>query len=89
MVIHCNEAWSFNAIVSFDGTVNGKSGTLKMSVVGKRPDAFADWEGKSVILSGTGELANLRGRGTWWGPGAAEEGKWGDIYYDGNYHFEP
>lgn len=89
VVIHCNGAWSFNAIVSFEGSVAGKSGTLKMSVVGKRPNAFSDWEGKSVILSGTGELAQLRGQGIWWGPGAAAEGEWGDIYYEGNYHFEP
>lgn len=89
VVIHCTGAWSFNAIVSFQGEVAGKSGTLKMSVVGSRPDAFADWEGKSVILSGTGELASLRGQGTWWGPGAPAPGVWGDIYYEGNYHFEP
>ena len=90
VVIHCNGAWSFNAIVTFSELkVDGKSGTLKMSVFGSRPDAFSDWQGKSVILSGTGDLANLRGQGTWWGPGAAAEGEWGDIYYEGNYHFEP
>ena len=89
VVIHCNGAWSFNAIVSFEGSVAGKSGTLKMSVVGKRPDAFSEWEGKSVILSGTGELAQLRGQGTWWGPGAPAPEEWGDIYYEGKYHFEP
>ena len=89
VVIHCNGAWSFNAIVSFEGSVAGKSGTLKMSVVGTRPDGLADWQGKSVIISGTGELANLRGQGTWWGPGAPAPGVWGNINYDGNYHFEP
>ena len=89
VVIHCNGAWSFNAIVSFEGTVEGRYGTIEMSVVGTRPDAFSDWEGKFVILSGTGELANLRGQGVWYGPGAAGPGVWGDIYYDGNYHFEP
>jgi hypothetical protein len=90
VVIHCNGAWSFNAIVTFSElTVDGKSGTLKMSVVGTRPDGLADWQGKSVILSGTGELANLRGQGTWWGPGAPAPEVWGDIYYEGNYHFEP
>ena len=89
VVIHCNGAWSFNAIVSFEGSVDDKYGTLKMSVVGKRPDGLADWQGKSVILGGTGELANLRGQGTWWGPGAPAPEVWGDIYYEGNYHFEP
>ncbi len=89
VVIHCNGAWSYKAIVSFEGYVDDKYGTLKMSVVGKRPDGLADWQGKSVILGGTGELANLRGQGTWWGPGAPAPEVWGDIYYEGNYHFEP
>ncbi len=90
VVIHCNGKWYFNAIVTFSElTVDGKSGTLKMSVEGTRPAADTDWVGKSVILSGTDELANLRGQGTWWGPGASGPGTWGDIYYEGNYHFEP
>ena len=89
VVIHCSGAWSFNAIVSFEGSVAGRTGTLTMSVVGSRPDGLSDWEGKYVILSGTGELASLRGQGIWWGPGASAPGTWGDIYYEGNYHFEP
>ena len=60
--------------------MEGKSGTLEMSVVGKRPEGATEWEGKWVILSGTEELATLRGQGTWWGPGASEFGVWGDIY---------
>jgi len=90
VVIYCSGAWSFNAIVSFNEvSVNGKEGTLKMSVVGSTPDEFTDWEGEWVILSGTGELANLRGQGIWWGPGAPDVGLWGDIYYSGDVHFEP
>lgn len=90
VVIHCNGRWSFNAIVTFSElTVDGKSGTAEMSVVGSRPDAFTDWAGMFVIQNGTGELANLRGQGKWWGPGAPEVGVWGDIEYSGNYHFEP
>ena len=90
VVIHCSGAWSFNAIVSFsEVAVGGNEGTLEMSVVGRRPDGSSDWEGKWVILSGTGELANLRGQGPWWGPGAPGPGQLGDIYYDGNIHFEP
>ncbi len=90
VVIHCSGAWSFKAIVTFhEVTVDGKSGTLEMSVVGGRPDATSDWEGKWVILGGTGEVSSLRGQGTWWGPGAQGVGTWGDIYYAGNVHFEP
>lgn len=89
VVIHCSGSWSFKASVSFEGTVEGKSGTLEMSVVGKKPDALADWEGKWVILSGTDKLESLRGQGTWWGPGAPAPEVWGDIYYLGSVHFEP
>ena len=89
VVVHCSGAWSFNAIVSFEGEVDGKVGTLTMSVGGSAPDEFTDWQGRWVILSGTGELANLRGQGTWWGPGAPDVGLWGDIYYGGKVHFEP
>jgi hypothetical protein len=89
-VIHCNDKWSFNAIVTFDQvTVDGRTGTLEMSVVGWAPDSFSDWYGKWVITDGTDALANLRGQGTWWGPGAPDVGIQGDIYYEGNYHFEP
>ena len=89
VVIHCSGSWSFNAIVSYVGSVNGQSGTLVMSVQGSRPDAFSDWHGGWVILRGTEELATLRGQGTWSGPGSPGEGIWGDIYYEGSVHFEP
>jgi hypothetical protein len=89
VVIHCSGAWSFKGIVSFEGKVNGKIGTLTMRAVGTRPDSLTDWTGKWVIISGTGDLANLRGQGTWWGPGAPAPEVWGDIYYSGEIHFEP
>jgi hypothetical protein len=90
VVIHSSGFWSFRAIVSFsEVTVDDKTGTLEMSVVGKRPDAGSDWQGRWVILGGTGELATLRGQGTWWGPGAPGPGEWGDIPYAGQIHFEP
>lgn len=89
VVIHSSGTWSFKGIVSFEGEVNGKSGKLTMRAVGSRPDAFTDWTGKWVILSGTDDLITLRGQGTWWGPGAPAPGEWGDIYYSGNVHFDP
>ena len=82
-------AWSYKALIKFDGTVDGKSGTLNISVNGRIESGAIEWFGYWVILNGTGDLANLHGQGTWWGPGAAEWEKPGDIYYDGNYHFEP
>lgn len=88
VVIYSSGAWSFKGTVSFEGQVNGKAGNLTMRVVGSRPDESTDWTGKWVILSGTDDLASLRGQGTWWGPGASGPGSWGDIYYSGNIHFE-
>jgi len=89
VVLHSSGAWSFRGIISFVGEVEGRSGTLTMIAIGTTPDDFTDWTGTWVILSGTGELANLHGQGTWWGPGAADFGVWGDIYYSGEIHFEP
>lgn len=89
VVIYSSGAWSFRGIVSFRGAVDNRSGELTMLAVGSRPDAFTDWEGTWVIKSGTGELATLKGRGTWWGPGSPGVGQWGDIYYSGSVHFEP
>jgi hypothetical protein len=89
VVIHSSGAWAFRGTVSFEGEVNGRWGKLTMHVVGKRPDVFTDWTGEWVILSGTDDLITLRGKGTWWGPGAPEVGQWGDIYYSGKVHFDP
>jgi len=90
VVIHCKGSWSFNAIVTFDQvTVDGITGTLVMAVNGTRPTDTADWFGYWVITDGADGLENLRGHGTWWGPGAPEPGKQGDIYYDGKVHTEP
>jgi hypothetical protein len=89
VVIHSSGFWSYKAISSFEGTVDGQSGTLEILMAGKRPDALSDWQGRWVILSGTDELANLRGRGTWWGPGAPDVGEWGEVDYSGKIHFEP
>jgi len=90
VVIHRSGAWSFKATVTFESvTVEGKTGSLVMSVVGKRPDGTSDWAGKWTISCGTGDLAALRGHGTWWGPGAPAPEQWGDIWYEmGNLHFD-
>jgi hypothetical protein len=90
VVIHSTGAWSFRGTVTFSQvTVDGRSGTLEMRVAGERPDVFTDWEGRWVITGGTGDLVNLRGQGTWWGPGAPDLGLQGDIWYAGQIHFEP
>jgi hypothetical protein len=77
---HCNGRWSYKGNLTFTGTVNGQSGTLEMRIVG-RADDFSDWLGTWVILSGTNELENLHGQGTWYGAP-------GNLEYEGNIHFE-
>lgn len=82
LVFYCNGAGSFKGFLTFTGTVDGnRSGTLEMRIVGTSSD-LSWWEGTWVILGGTGDLATLRGQGTWEGPP-------GNLTYDGNYHFEP
>lgn len=75
---------SYKGTVSFVGSVDGKSGTLTMLAVGKKPDRQpgTEWEGTWVILGGTGDLANLHGQGVWWGASR-------NINYTGNVHFDP
>jgi hypothetical protein len=89
VVAHCSGKTSFNGSLSFVGDVNGQSGSLEMSVVGQCCDEQGHWKGQWVILSGTEGLANLRGQGTWFGPGAGGPFVWGTVDYAGNYHFEP
>lgn len=56
--------------ISFEGTVDGKTGTLQIltTAVQRKPDQTMT--GKWTITSGTEELANLRGQGTWTYEGA-------------------
>jgi hypothetical protein len=69
-------------VINFEGSVEGKEGTLVIKFVGKKTGEPLMWYGTWVILSGTGELENLRGRGTWFGPSM-------DLDYAGKIHFDP
>ena len=82
-MIYASGAWSVVGLIFYEGEVNEKSGTLLMYFWGWRPDGFSEWNGRWVIHSGTGELASLRGRGVFWGPGAPDVGVQGDIYIKG------
>jgi hypothetical protein len=61
--------------VSFTGYACGVWGTLEILLVGKGTivDNVPHWTGHWVILSGTGDLANLEGSGDWWGVGTSLE----------------
>lgn len=54
-------------VIFFEGEVDGKYGTLRINFgpAVKTGDPML-WSGPWEILSGTGELENLRGQGTWW-----------------------
>lgn len=87
-------AWESGArevwlLTEFEGTVLGEyEGTMVMVAVYTKPDVPTDWHGKWMIISGTGDLENLRGFGVAWGPGAvnAEEGM-PHIFYTGTVMF--
>jgi hypothetical protein len=69
-------------VINFEGKVGDNEGTLVIKFVGKLTGDPLLWHGTWVILSGTGDLENLRGRGTWYGPSR-------NLVYDGYIHFEP
>jgi hypothetical protein len=73
----------YKGIATFTGTVAGREGTLKILFRGKSPGAIDDWTGTWRIISGTGELANLHGKGDFWNNALA------DIHYEGRIHFDP
>jgi hypothetical protein len=60
--------------------VMGKKGSLVILWKGDQPKG-EDWKGEWTILSATGELKNLYGRGKWWGPSF-------NLDYSGQIHFE-
>jgi hypothetical protein len=69
-------------VINFEGNVGDKNGELVIKFVGKKTGEPLEWYGTWVILSGSGELENLRGQGTWWGPSM-------DLDYAGKIHFKP
>ena len=82
--------WNVWLRSTFEGTVDGKSGTLVIQLVGKKP-LGKDWYGQWVIISGEGGLADLRGQGTWGGPGYRSDIKIPgdpDLWYEGQIHFD-
>ena len=62
-------AMTVDLFSTFTGTVNGKTGSVVIRLIGKKPAPTEDWAGDWEITRGIGELANLRGQGTWGGPG--------------------
>jgi hypothetical protein len=70
---------------TFTGTVDSISGSLTIRLEAKfsyPTVAYPSLEGTWVIISGTGELADLHGQGTWWN----SQGQ--VLRYDGQMHFD-
>jgi hypothetical protein len=65
---------------TFTGSVDGKNGTLVFSVVMTIDEAF-NLQGRWTVISGTEELANLRGTGTFAGTTTGT--------YSLKFHFDP
>ncbi|MFO8036941.1 MAG: DUF3224 domain-containing protein [Anaerolineales bacterium] len=88
VVFHRSGVASFRGIVDFEGEVEGKTGTLMIKVNGRKSNPTADWEGHWVIISGGGQLSDLKGQGKWWGPGynPANPETYGVIHYSGKIH---
>jgi len=87
-IVNFDFRW-YTSIATFEtATVGSKSGGLVMRLHGKDSGPGTDWHGQWVILSGTGELANLHGQGTWWGPGFPPGIPEDTIFYDGRIHFD-
>ena len=78
--------WYVVGKIYFEGMVNGKFGSLVILFIGERP-AGGEWYGHWMILRGRGDLANIRGHGIWWGPGAPGPGVEGPLEYLGTIYF--
>ena len=90
MVVTPDGVWDAWLYAEFKGTVFGEyEGTMSIASRYKRPAPDAHWAGEWIILSGTGELENVQGHGTAWGPGFdpkdPEAGP--DIFYSGEVVF--
>ncbi|MFQ5838130.1 MAG: DUF3224 domain-containing protein [Thermoplasmata archaeon] len=89
VVVHPEGFATGNGRTIFTGAVQEKAGTLEIQWTGNTRNDLGYWWFHWVIVSGTGELANLRGQGTGFGPGPAGPGAWGSADLSGKIHFAP
>ena len=82
MTMHPNGFFTGSGKTVFTGSVNGHSGTCVIMWVGKTINDEFWWSFKWIIISGTGGLTNLRGKGTCYGPGPSGVEMTGWIHFD-------
>lgn len=77
--------WNWHIVRTFTGSVNGKEGTFVMylETKGSHPGSPGTMKGTWVIISGTDELANLHGQGTWTNKATQR------LSYEGKINFSP
>jgi hypothetical protein len=80
-LLHKGGSGTATNIHTVNAVVDGKSGTLTIITVQAKNQT--NW----IILSGTGDLANLHGRGTW-APNLITPFPF-DYFYSGYVHFDP
>jgi hypothetical protein len=85
-IVTINGVWNTPEGVTFYDDGNIYSGTVHVRYWGTADMATGVFEGRWVIISGTGDLANLRGRGTVWFNPAIDP-----LYLHGSfqYPFDP
>lgn len=82
-ITHGENVMAFVDAIWFDSVqVGDASGSLGLDVIGDRPEVGVDWRGTWVISGGSGDLKDLRGHGTFWGPGwLGDPEEYGIVYY--------
>ncbi len=79
LISHPNGKVTFTGTETFTGTLGGHTGTFVVRQSGSSSDGI-NFQGRFVILSGTGGLINLHGQGTFQATSASGT-------YSAEYHF--
>jgi hypothetical protein len=61
LIFHADGSANFHDVEVFTGTVNGVPGTVTFNLSGTGNNATGTYEGRQVIIGGTGALADLHG----------------------------
>jgi hypothetical protein len=65
-ILYQTGALRLNDVMSIPTTIDDKSGTITMLLVGRAEAPGSYWTGEWTIMSATEGLAGLRGVGAWW-----------------------